>query len=115
MCVRKSIDVAEELIAEAGKFAHGRTKKAIVEEALRSFVQTKSKEAGLRSYGERLRELESRTASLSLRESPAELLRADRDHRATERARRSASPRCYFLVSCTTGSSCGNRWTTRDQ
>jgi len=79
--MRTNIDLAEELIAEAGKFAHGRTKKAIVEEALRSFIQTKSKEARLRSYGERLRELESRTASLSLRESPAGLLRADRDRR----------------------------------
>ena len=81
VCMRTNIDLAEELISEAGKFAHGRTKKAIVEEALRSFVQTKSAEAMRRSYGERLRALESRTASLSLRESPAELLRADRDRR----------------------------------
>jgi Arc/MetJ family transcription regulator len=79
--MRTNIDLADELIAEAGRFARGKTKKAIVEEALKSFVETKSSEARRRSYGERLRALESRTASLSLRESPAELLRADRDRR----------------------------------
>jgi Arc/MetJ family transcription regulator len=79
--MRTNIDLADELIAEAGRFARGRTKKAIVEEALKSFVETKSAEARRRSYGERLRALESRTAFLSLRESPAELLRADRDRR----------------------------------
>jgi Arc/MetJ family transcription regulator len=81
MCMRTNIDLADELLTEAGRFAHGRTKKAIVEEALRSFIESKSAEARRRSYGERLRALESRTASLFLRESPAELLRADRDRR----------------------------------
>jgi Arc/MetJ family transcription regulator len=81
MCMRTNIDLADELLAEAGRFARGRTKKAIVEEALKSFIDSKSAEARRRSYGEQLRALESRTASLSLRKSPAELLRADRDSR----------------------------------
>jgi len=81
MCMRTNIDLADELLAEAGRYARGRTKKAIVEEALKSFVDSKSAEARRRSYGDRLRALESRTASLSLRRSPAELLRADRDSR----------------------------------
>ena len=79
MCMRTNIDLPEELLVEAGRFARGRTKKAIVEEALKAFIQSKTAEAMRRSYGERLRALENRTASLSLRQSPAELLRADRD------------------------------------
>lgn len=79
--MRTNIDLPDELLAEAGRFARGRTKKAIVEEALESFIRTKSAEARRRSYEERLRAIESRTASLSLRQSPADLLRADRDRR----------------------------------
>jgi Arc/MetJ family transcription regulator len=81
VCMRTNIDLSDELLAEAGRFARGRTKKAIVEEALTSFIQSKSAEARRTSYGERLRAVESRTASLALRKSPAELLRADRDSR----------------------------------
>jgi Arc/MetJ family transcription regulator len=79
--MRTNIDLDDDLIVEAGRFARGSTRKAIVEEALKSFVKTKSEEARRRSYAERLGALESRTAALSLRESPAELLRADRDRR----------------------------------
>jgi len=79
MCMRTNIDLPGELLAEAGRFARGRTKKAIVEEALQVFIQSKTAEARRRSYGERLRALENRTASLSLRHSPVEVLRADRD------------------------------------
>ena len=81
MCMRTNIDLPEELLAEAGRFARGRTKKAIVEEALEAFIQSKTVEARRRSYGERLRALENKTASLSLRHSPVEVLRADRDRR----------------------------------
>lgn len=77
--MRTNIDLPDELLAEAKRYARGRTKKAIVEEALRSFIASKSVEARKRSYGGRLLALESRTASLSLRQSPAELLRADRN------------------------------------
>lgn len=77
--MRTNIDIPEELLAEAGRFASGRTKKGIVEEALKAFIQSKTAEAKRRSYGERLRALENRTASLSLRQGPAEVIRADRD------------------------------------
>lgn len=79
--MRTNIELSDELIAEAGRYARGKTKKAIVEEALKSFIASKTEEARRRSYGERLRALEQRTASLTLRASPADLLRADRDRR----------------------------------
>jgi Arc/MetJ family transcription regulator len=79
VCMRTNIDLPDELLTEAGRFAHGRTKKAIVEEALRAFIQSRTAEARRKSYGERLRSLESRTGSLALGKSPSDLLRADRD------------------------------------
>ena len=81
LCMRTNIDIPEQLLAEAGRFAHGKTKKDIVAEALKAFIQSKSAEAKRRSYGERLRALEDKTASLSLRHSPTEVIRADRDRR----------------------------------
>jgi Arc/MetJ family transcription regulator len=81
MCMRTNIDLPDELLAEAARFARGTTKKAIVEEALEAFIGSKTEEARRRTYGERLRALENKTASLSLRQSPAEVLRADRDRR----------------------------------
>ena len=78
-CMRTNIDLSDELIAEAGRHARGKTKKAIVEEALKTFIAVKAQENRRRSYGERLRGLERRTAGLSLRKSPTQLLRADRE------------------------------------
>jgi hypothetical protein len=56
-------------MAEKGRRAQRKTRRSIVEEARR------------RSYRERLRALETRTASLALRTSPADLLGADWDRR----------------------------------
>ena len=81
LCMRTIIDLPDDLIAEAGRHARGKTKKAIVEEALKSFIASKNLETRRRSYGERLRDIERRTASLALRTSPSELLRVDRDRR----------------------------------
>jgi len=67
--MRKNIDLSDKLNPGDGRHTRGKTKKAIVEEARR------------RGYGERLRSLENRAASLALRTSPADLLRADRDRR----------------------------------
>jgi len=77
--MRTTIDLSDALIAEAGRFARGRTRKAIVEEALEVYIAMKTREARRRSYGDRVRMLEQRTAALSLGSSPTELLCADRD------------------------------------
>jgi|APLow6443716910_1056828.scaffolds.fasta_scaffold727213_2 Arc/MetJ family transcription regulator len=77
--MRTNIDLSDDLIAEAGRHARGKTKKAIVEEALRAFISLKHEQARRRTYEESSRDIERRTASLVLRTSPSALLRADRN------------------------------------
>jgi Arc/MetJ family transcription regulator len=76
--MRTNIVINEELFREAARYAHGKTRRAVVEEALSTFVQVKAHERRVASYKERARDLETRLATLRLRQSPAELLREDR-------------------------------------
>lgn len=81
MCMRTNIEINDELMNEAMRYANVNTKKAVVEEALRTFVEVKEKEIRIANYRERLKELTNKLAGLRLRQSPAELLRQDRDNR----------------------------------
>ena len=76
--MRTNIVLNDELFAEAARYAVGSTRRAVVEEALRSFVEMKAKEQRLASYARRAREIEERVATIRLRQSPTELLREDR-------------------------------------
>jgi len=77
--MRTNIVLNEDLLREAMRYSHARTRRALVEEALATFVAVKAEEQRRATYGERLRRLESKLRGLRLRESPADLLRADRD------------------------------------
>jgi Arc/MetJ family transcription regulator len=79
--MRTNIEINDELMNEAMRYANVNTKKAVVEEALRTFVEVKEKEIRIANYRERLKELTNKLAGLRLRQSPAELLRQDRDNR----------------------------------
>ena len=79
--MRTNIVLDDELLAEAMRLSAARSKRAVVEEALRTFVAVRSREQQGRRYGEQLRRLEKRLAGLKLRQSPSKLLRADRDRR----------------------------------
>ena len=81
MCMRTNIVLDDELIREAQRFSKARTKRALVEEALRTLVRIRSEEQRLASYRDRLRAMESKLAGLTLRDSPADLLRQDRESR----------------------------------
>ena len=81
MCMRTNIEINDELMNEAMRYSNVNTKKAVVEEALRTFVEVKEKEIRIANYRERLKELTNKLAGLRLRQSPAELLRQDRDNR----------------------------------
>ena len=81
MCMRTNIEINDELMNEAMRYANVNTKKAVVEEALRTFVEVKEKEIRIANYRERLKELTNKLDGLRLRQSPAELLRQDRDNR----------------------------------
>ena len=78
-CMRTNIVLDDDLLREAMRHSRARTKRALVEEALVTFVSVKAAEARRASYGERLQSLESRLRGLSLRKRPSEVLRADRD------------------------------------
>lgn len=77
-CMRTNIVLNEELLREAARYAKGRSKRALVEEALQTFVAVKSAEQRRASYRERLQALEARVGGLRLRQSPFKLLREDR-------------------------------------
>lgn len=78
-CMRTNIDIDDELLREAKRFTVARTKKEIVEEALKAFVKSKAIETRRATYGERIKSLDAKVARLILRESPGEILRKDRD------------------------------------
>ena len=77
--MRTNIDINDELLREAKRYARARTKKEIVEEALQVFVESKALEARRITYGERIKSFDAKTARLTLRESPLEILRKDRE------------------------------------
>lgn len=81
MCMRTNLVLNDDLMREAMRYSKARSKRAVVEEALQTYVEVKSAEVRRRSYRDRLRELDARLRDVQLRDSPADLLRADRDRR----------------------------------
>lgn len=79
--MRTNIDLNDDLLREAGRYAHARSKRGIVEEALRTFVEYREAQERSATYAQRVQALRARTAGLTLRESPSAILRADRDTR----------------------------------
>lgn len=81
MCMRTNLVVNDELLAEALRIHGGGSRRAVVEVALRTFVEVKTAEGRRQSYRDRARLLAERLQRVRLRESPSALLRADRDRR----------------------------------
>jgi Arc/MetJ family transcription regulator len=76
--MRTNIVLNDSLVQEAMRYSRARSKRELVEEALTTFVAVKAEEARRLSY-DRLRSLESRLTGLRLRQSPSEVLQADRE------------------------------------
>ena len=79
MCMRTNIVLNDDLVREAMQYSRARTRRALVEEALVTYVAVKAEERRRATYRERLRGLETRLRDVRLRERPADLLRADRE------------------------------------
>ncbi|HMB53945.1 MAG TPA: type II toxin-antitoxin system VapB family antitoxin [Thermoanaerobaculia bacterium] len=79
--MRTNLVLNDELMREAMRYSKARSKRALVEEALQTYVEVKSAERRRRSYRDRLRDLDTRLRDVQLRDSPSDLLRADRDRR----------------------------------
>lgn len=80
-CMRTNLVLNDDLVEEAMRYSQARSKRALVEEALKTFVEVRAAERRREGYHERLRKLDARLQGLRLRESPSEVLRRDRDRR----------------------------------
>lgn len=77
--MRTNIELDEELVEEAMRYSNARTKRALVEEALRTYVDVKTSERRRASYRDRLSSIHTRTAGLRLAKSATDIVRADRN------------------------------------
>lgn len=77
--MRTNIELDDELIAEAQKHSRAKTKRALVEEALASFIATKVEERRRLTYQDRLEALHKKTRTLKLRSDTREILRESRE------------------------------------
>jgi len=76
--MRAHIVLDDGLLREATRHSQARTKRALVHEALTTFVRVKSAETRRAGYRERPLRLDSRVRGLSLRERPSEVLKSVR-------------------------------------
>jgi Arc/MetJ family transcription regulator len=77
--MRTNIVLDDDLVQEAMRHSDARTKRALVDEALRTFIRVKTEEELRQSYRDGIRDLESRLQEVRLSQPPHEVLRADRD------------------------------------
>jgi Arc/MetJ family transcription regulator len=78
-CMRTNIVLNDELVEEAMQYSKSRTRRALVEEALATYVAVKAEERRRATYRERLLGLQGQLNAVRLRESPADVLRTDRE------------------------------------
>jgi Arc/MetJ family transcription regulator len=76
-----SVVLDEELLRDAKQHSSASTNRELVEEALRTFVEVKSKERRRAEYAARVAELRKRTSTLRLRKSSSAILREGRNQR----------------------------------
>jgi Arc/MetJ family transcription regulator len=77
--MRTNIVIDPDLLGEARKYSSATTKRGIVEDALRAFIETRAAERRAATWRERVLALDRKLARVTLRQSPHEILRADRD------------------------------------
>jgi Arc/MetJ family transcription regulator len=77
--MRTNIDLDDDLVEEAMRYSRARSKRALVEEALRTFVDVRAQELRRSSYQDRLAAIRGRTSSVRLKKTAMEILREDRN------------------------------------
>lgn len=82
MCMRTNIILNDELMGEAMRYSRARTKRAVVEEALETYVAVKKSEQNKASYKERLEQMRKKLAGVRLDESSVDMIRRDRERTA---------------------------------
>ena len=76
--MRTNIELDDELVEEALRYSSARTKRALVAEALRTFVEVRAAQLRRSGYKERLASIRSRTGALRLGKGVTAILREDR-------------------------------------
>ena len=78
-CMRTNVTLNDELLDEAVRLSGNRSRREVLEDALRTYVEVKGAEGRRNSYRQRLAKLDAKLSNLRLRRPPSELLREDRD------------------------------------
>lgn len=81
MRMRTNIELDDDLLTEAAKYSVARSKRALVREALVTFVAAKSEERRRLTYRDRLQRIRAKSSGTRLRSDTRDLLRRDRDTR----------------------------------
>jgi Arc/MetJ family transcription regulator len=76
--MRTNVVLNDDLVTEAMQYTSARSKRALIEEALQTFVDVKAEERRRRTYGERVRSLQNRLATVKTRSSAIDVVREDR-------------------------------------
>lgn len=79
--MRTNIELNDELLQEARKYSRARSKRALVEEALATYIAVKAEDQRRRTYKERLSGLREKAGHVRLRSDTRDILRKDRDTR----------------------------------
>jgi Arc/MetJ family transcription regulator len=77
--MRTNIVLNDDLIREASRLSQARSKSALVEEALRLFVEVRSEELRRATYEERLLKVQQTVMKRRFREKGIDILRQDRE------------------------------------
>jgi Arc/MetJ family transcription regulator len=79
--MRTNIELDADLLAEARKYSRAKTKRALVEEALATYIAVKHEESRKRNYKDRLDSLRSKLQKMKVRSDVRDIIRQDRDSR----------------------------------
>ena len=72
----------DDLLAAAMKLSSAHSKRAVVQEALATYVSVKARQQQTESYRDRLAGIRKRLAQAPIKTSSRSLIRADRDRKA---------------------------------
>lgn len=78
MHMRTNIELDDQLVSEARKLSTARTKRALIEEALKTFIEVATERKRRQAYTTRLQGVQAKLSELRLRSAPSQLLREDR-------------------------------------
>lgn len=76
--MRTNIHLDDDLMDQAARYSQATSKRALVKEALQTYIAAKAKEEKNATYASRLEKVRTRLAGLRLREKPSQLLKEDR-------------------------------------